>query len=373
MTQVSELRNRLDEICREGGLPVADVSAGTEIEESVHYQWIADESDTSAAASLIDRRYLVASITKPIVATAVLQQIAEGRLGLNQRVADVLPSFDRATLRQITIRHLLTHSSGFPDMLPDNEELRICQAPLSEFLEHALNVVPEFPAGTDCRYSSTGFLVLSAVFEQVVGTPISLHLKEKVFDALGMENTFLGVPPDQADHFLPTVLPCQLPIWQTSPTETDSAQWNWNSRYWRMLGAPWGGLITTARELGLFARMMVNSGCSADGRRILTNLVVDAAMTNQTQSMDSLPEPVRRQQQWSFGWRLNWLNHTACFSELLRETVIGHWGATGTMMWICPNTGRYCTILTTVPWEQSQPTIQRISNVIASVLSDVSF
>ena len=76
-------------------------------------------------------------------------------------------------------------------------------------------------------------------------------------------------------------------------------------------------------------------------------------------------EADRVQRAWGFGWRRNWLDHTATFSDFLAADAIGHWGATGTMMWIDPVTSRWCVILTTQPYEQSRSAIQRMSNVVA--------
>ncbi|MCA9058157.1 MAG: beta-lactamase family protein, partial [Planctomycetaceae bacterium] len=75
--------------------------------------------DCDQPSPLANRRYLVASITKPVVAMLTLQMAAEGLLSLTDRLESFLPAFDRAGLRRITIRNVLTHTSGLPDMLPN--------------------------------------------------------------------------------------------------------------------------------------------------------------------------------------------------------------------------------------------------------------
>jgi CubicO group peptidase (beta-lactamase class C family) len=356
-------------ICQSADLQYADVCAGTGSEELIQFQWTGTENSSAAfAAPAGQRRYLVASITKPVVAMAVLQLVTEGRLRLNAKLCELLPEFDVPQMRSITVRHLLTHSSGLPDMLPENEQLRIDHAPRSAFVSATARCRPDFPAGTDCRYSSMGIAALGAILEKLTGISLPDLIEQKLFAPLNMQSSWLGLPEDTADALMPTVIPSQLPVWQDP-----SSNWNWNSRYWRTLGAPWGGLITTAHDLGRFARMMLNNGAAENPsasiqREVLSPLVVAAATQNQTEFMPDLPEKTRRHQRWGLGWRLNWLNHAQVFCELLPETTFGHWGATGTMMWISRETGTWAVILTNMPYEQSSAPMQQISNCIASTL-----
>lgn len=365
----TSLLQSLAQICRDAGIQFADICAGNSTEEQFQFQWtgtgLSAEAYSCAAGH---RRYLVASITKPVVAMAVLQIVSDGQLRLNDRLCELLPEFDMPQMRSITIRHLLTHSSGLPDMLPENEQLRIEHAPREAFVSATARCRPDFSAGTDCRYSSMGIAALGAILEKLSRTSLPDLIEKNFFEPLEMKSSWLGLPDHSADSLMPTVIPSQLPIWQDS-----SSSWNWNSRYWRTLGAPWGGLITSAHDLGRFARMMLNHGmadstASTAQKQVLSSLVVEAATQNQTDCMPDLPERTRRHQRWGLGWRLNWLNHAQVFCELLPESTFGHWGATGTMMWISRETGTWAVILTNMPYEQSSAPMQRMSNQIASTL-----
>ena len=215
------------------------------------------------ADELPDRRYLIASITKPVVAMTAVQLAAKGHLALNDLVRDHLPGFHCGPLRQITIRHLLTHTSGLPDMLPQNTQLRAASATTQDFVNATAEVMPDFVAGTDCRYSSMGFAVLAAIIESITQSTCADHLLSNVLQPAEMNSTWLGLPSESVEELLPTVLPCDLPIWQTS-----NSAWSWNSRYWRTLGAAWGGMISTAEDLGRLARCLLNDGESrSTGRR----------------------------------------------------------------------------------------------------------
>lgn len=356
-TMESSLQERIRRVSAAGDLRTVDVCVGRVSQRDL-LQIGGDEGEASA-----DRpsRVLIASITKPIVAMAVARLAAEGEFSLTERIGTFLPAFRRAMYRRITIRHLLTHTSGFPDMLPDNEALRASHASLAEFLDKASHVELDFATARDCRYSSIGFLILGAIMESVTKTPTAEFLREHFFHPLGMKESWLGLPVDQVDRLVPTVAPSILPSWQPN-AET----WGWNSRYWRTLGAPWGGMISTAADLGLFAEMMLSDGCARGGQQIIPTQVLTACMSDQLRATAAQPDYRGPSRAWGLGWRHQWPDHFASFGDFVSNRTIGHWGATGTMMWIDPEAGTYAVILTTTPYETSQPTLQRISNLVAT-------
>ena len=370
------IEQALRDIAEKSSLKHVDIAAGDAGGLQLRMRYTAPESavqgsprevgsgSPSPAVEHPDRRYLIASITKPVVAMAAVQLAAEGHLALNDAVRDHLPGFHRGPLRQITIRHLLTHTSGLPDMLPHNAELRAASATAQDFVDATAQVMPDFVAGADCRYSSMGFAVLAAIIQSITQSTCADYLQDKVFRPAGMNSTWLGLPSEDVDELMPTVLPCELPIWQNS-----NSNWSWNSRYWRTLGAAWGGLISTAEDLGRLATCLLNEGKSgvpgSTAGSIWNSAVVDASLSNQSQHIAGLSDADRLQHAWGFGWRRNWLDHSATFSDFLSADAIGHWGATGTMMWIEPATARWCVILTTQPYEDSRSVIQRMSNVVA--------
>ncbi len=371
------IENSLHSIAEKSSLVFLDIAAGNASGQKVRVRYTGpdctnhDEMTSNAgvaalpASELSDRRYLIASITKPIVAMTAVQLAAGGAFALNDPVRDLLPGFNRGPLRQITVRHLLTHTSGLPDMLPQNKELRIAHASVEEFVQATAEVIPDFAAGTNCGYSSMGFAVLAAIVESVTQTSCASHLLQSVFQPLKMNSSWLGLPADSAGELLPTVLPCDLPVWQLAASD-----WGWNSRYWRTLGAAWGGMISTAEDLGRLAMCLLNDGEAQfpglGTHSVWNRNVVRSCITNQTQHISGLAEADRIQRGWGFGWRRNWLDHSAAFSDFLPANAIGHWGASGTMVWIDPTSSRWCVILTTQPYEQSQSVTQRMSNVIAT-------
>ena len=304
-----DVEQSLRSIAAKSSLKFLDLAAGDAASLKLRVRYspsdaVASHTDAAQflAADLIDRRYLIASITKPVVAIAAVQLAADGWFALNDPVRDLLPCFNRGPLRQITVRHLLTHTSGLPDMLPRNKELRIAHAGTQDFVNGTAELDPDFAAGTDCRYSSMGFAVLAAIIELITETTCAEHLLKKVFQPLEMKSSWLGLPSDSAEELLPTVLPCDLPIWQNAASD-----WGWNSRYWRTLGAAWGGMTSTAEDLGRLAMCLLNDGESKfpglATNTIWNRHVVRSSLANQTQHITGLAEADRIQQGWGFGWR----------------------------------------------------------------------
>ncbi len=312
-----------------------------------------------------DSIFLSASITKPIVAMAVMRLVERGDLTLSDHVVEYIPQFSDSSKRGITIRHLLTHTSGLPDMLPSNRELRMAQSPLSSFVEGTCQVPLDFPPGRGVQYQSMGFALLSAITEKVTGSTLTAFLSHEFFGPLGMQDTVLGAPDE---WFKPGGRAERLAIIDVPQEQIGGESWNWNSRYWLQLGAPWGGLLTTTSDLLRFGQMMLERG--TDGPvRIFSTATIAAATTNQLHAYPDIPEADRRCRGWGFGWRMNWPAHSASFGDLLGPRAYGHWGATGTMFWIDPDRNASVAILSTLPLDQRcGPALTKLSNAIVAAI-----
>lgn len=305
--------------------------------------------------------FLVASITKPIVGAAVLILAERGLLALDDRVETYVPAFGRTGKHAVTLRHLLTHTSGLPDMLPNNTELRAANAPLSAFVSGACECPLDFLPGTRVQYQSMGFALLGEVIHQVSGKSCARFLHDEVFEPLGMRDTALGTPPswfEGPDPKVNRIAGMRIPAQQEQG-------WDWNSPYWRRLGVPWGGLFTTPTDLGRLAQLMLGQG-SNGGRRILSPATVAAATRTQLEAIREVPENDRRTRVWGFGWRLNGAACSANFGDFLGPRAYGHWGATGTLLWIDPDLDAFAVLLSTEPYENSGSLLQHASNAITA-------
>lgn len=137
-----------------------------------------------------DTIFLIASITKPIVTSAVARLIERGDLSLDDRVADLMPGFEASGKEGVQVRHLMTHTSGLPDQIPENRAYREAHRPLSDFVARTCELPLAFDPGTRVSYQSSGINVLGAIVERVTGTALPEYLEEIFFKPLGLKDTW---------------------------------------------------------------------------------------------------------------------------------------------------------------------------------------
>lgn len=306
-----------------------------------------------------DAQFLIASLTKPLTVMAVMLLVERGQLSLDDPVARHLPRFAQNGKEEVCLHHLMTHTSGLPDMLPNNDQLRAAHQPFSAFVEETCRLPLLFKPGTRVNYQSMGTGVLAEILQQKARVPLAEFLNREIFQPLGMMDTSLGWQPDQKDRIASLRL----------SAEQQQQDWNWNSPYWLGFGAPWGGLITTPGDFGHLCLFMLQGGSLGD-TRLLSPATARTMTTNQLLQYPELPEEERRCRPWGLGWRLNWYYHPASFGELVGLKAYGHWGATGTMCWLDPDTEAFFVLFTTLPLAaESDRLITRVSNVVAGALA----
>ena len=303
-----------------------------------------------------DGMFLLASISKPLTYLGALKLVERGKLNLSDPVARYIPDFAAHHKDTTLVQHLFTHTSGLPDMLPDNDQLRRQQAPLERFIQGAIrDTVPLFPPGTQYSYQSMGTLVVAELIQRISGMTIHEYLKKELFDPLGLQSIGLGSRGlDRA----------RLVRVQTPPGR-DSKQWGWNSRYWQELGAPWGGVFSSPMDLAVISQLMINGG-THDGVRILSPSMVEMATTNRLDDYPDLPESTRRTLPWGLGWQMNHPGTSGSWSDLLDRQAFGHTGATGTMLWIDRDRDGFCMLLTTAVRSRAPWRLVQLSNIVAS-------
>ena len=215
---------------------------------------------------------------------------------------------DREARARLTLRHLLTHTSGLPDMPPGNLALRRRQAPLADFLAAALTLPLGSPPGTRVRYQSMGFLLAAVLAERVTGSTFRAHLQRVLCQPLGMHASSLGL----GGRVVAQTMTCEVP---------DDAG-GWNSHYWRDLGAPWGGAHGTAADVARLLRFFADPAAGPRAARAhLKVATVQAMLTLQTPT---------GQDRYGLGFRLG---AGGTGSSVL---TFGHGAATGGLAWLDP-------------------------------------
>jgi CubicO group peptidase (beta-lactamase class C family) len=273
-----------------------------------------------------DPVFLLASITKPMTAAAVMTLVDAGQLSLDDKVAKFFPSFTGEGREIITVRHLLTHTGGLPDMLADDEMLREKHATLADYREGAIKAPLKFPPGTKYSYASMGILLSAEIAQKITGKPIADIVEERVFKPLGMHRTGYGL----RGRANATMVASQGAPAMTEAGKKSWESWNWNSEYWRNLGAPWGGALGSAADIDRFYREFL------DRRgRILKPGTEQLMITNQS------PAGVKAS---GLGFDLP----PGVGAPATGPATFGHNGSTGTYSWVDPDTGTICVVLTSL-------------------------
>jgi CubicO group peptidase (beta-lactamase class C family) len=259
-----------------------------------------------------------------MTAAGVMLLADRGKLALSDPVHKFIPEFAGADRELVTVQHLLTHTSGLPDMLPENVELRKRHAPLAEFVAGVCKTPLLFRPGTKVSYQSMGILLAAEIAQRIMQVPFRDFLRSEIFLPLGMKETSLGL----GGRRIADTAQCQV--------ENGDDDWNWNTPYWRDLGAPWGGVHATAGDIAKFLQAFLRS----DGA-VLKRETALAMTTSHTPGLNEA---------WGLGWRLD----PGAFGRGCSPRTFGHYGATGTVAWADRETGVQCVLLTTKPADQSR-------------------
>jgi len=281
------------------------------------------------AATTTDAMFLLGSISKPVAVTALMTLYDRGEFRLDDRVKRFLPSFTGEGREAVTIRHLLTHVSGLPDQVAANDALRRQHADLPVFVEHAIREPLQFASGSRYQYSSMGILLAAHVAERISGVGIKELVDRSVFKPLGMMRSAQGLGRFAIGDFVPCQMDGAAP--ESGGGDPSSADWNWNSPYWRALGAPWGGTHASAADIGRFlAEFLLKRGA------VVKPATAGLMVTNQNG-----PGLTPRGLGFDVG--------AAAGSKGCSERTFGHTGSTGTLAWADPATETICVVLTSLP------------------------
>jgi D-alanyl-D-alanine carboxypeptidase len=187
----SELREKIDkaaqEVLAQTGVPSASIAI---VKNGgigyLHAYGFARLDPRTPAQS--EMRYSVGSISKQFTAAAVLLLQEEGKLSLDDKVAKFIPKLTRAN--EVTIRQLLSHTSGYQDYWPQDYVPPFMLQPITaeRIMELWAHKPLDFDPGTKWQYSNTNYVVAGVIIEKVSGVPLLQFLQQRVFSPLGMKS-----------------------------------------------------------------------------------------------------------------------------------------------------------------------------------------
>lgn len=300
---------------------------------AVRYRAYDEETDTGVEfppdrqlPMRADTVFDLASVSKLFTSVLAVQQIERGRLELEAPVASYLPDFARAGKQDMTIRQLLTHTSGFRAWIP------LYEAPThEERIRLLLDEAPVDPPGTAYRYSDLNLISLQLVLERITGRTLDVLLHEGITGPLGMRSTRYNPPAS----------------WKPRIAATEDARRPWSGLD---RGLVWGevhdenafslggvaghaGVFSDAWDLAVLGRTLLNGGVYGR-RRILTPESVELMFTDFNTAFpgDEHGLGFELYQHWYMG-------------AMATPRTAGHTGFTGTCLVLDPTTDSFLVVL----------------------------
>jgi CubicO group peptidase (beta-lactamase class C family) len=239
-----------------------------------------------------DALFWIASQSKPMTATALMMLVDEGKVNVEDPVEKYLPEFKgqmlaverdaqhvvlRKPAHPIKVREILSHTSGLPFKSP-MEEPTLDQMRLRDAVRSYTLVPLEFEPGTKYQYSNAGINTAGRIVEVVSGVAYEQFMEQRLFKPLGMKDTTFWPSASQLKRLAGSYKPNDE---KTGLVETTVTQLQYPLDDRRRQPMPAGGLFSTARDVSLFCRMVLNGG-TLNGKRYLSEAAVEQMTSKQT-------------------------------------------------------------------------------------------
>lgn len=272
----------------------------------------------------------LASLSKPIATTTALMLLVDrGRVQLDATVATYLPDFRAPGTAPITVRMLLTHTSGLrADLL--TAQLRALRS-RAELLQAVYAESPRIPPGSRVVYSDLNAVLLGEIVARVSGEPLDQFVAREVFQPLAMRDARYRPPTLERPRIAPTG------IWRGHPVAGEV-----NDPTAAKLGGVSGnaGVFATGLDLARFAQFLLREGTLPDGTRLVKQETVRLFTTRSPQA-DVGPD------HRALGWQAVPTDESiSSAGTLFGPRSFGHTGWTGTSLWIDPDRNLFVILLT---------------------------
>ncbi len=270
----------------------------------------------------------IASMTKPITATAVMMLREEGKLSVDDPVAKYLPELGdlktpEGKSAKLTLRHLLTHTSGMREATA--EQYQTARS-LADVIPFYAGKPLKFEPGSRWQYCQSGINSLGRIIEIVSGQSFPEFLQQRLFDPLGMKDTTFYLSPKQLPRLAKTYRHTEAGLQEEPISFLNGHPPTDHDRY----PAPNGGLFSTAPDYSTFCRMILNQG-TLNGKRYLKPESVKLMTSIQT---GDLQTGFTDGNGWGLGWCV--VRQPQGLTAMLSAGTCGHGGAYGTQAWIDP-------------------------------------
>ncbi|MBX7450500.1 beta-lactamase family protein [Mycolicibacterium sp. 3033] len=327
---------------------------------------------TPAEPMTVDTVFDVASLTKVLAtATAVMQLYEQGRVRLDDPVQKYLPAFDlmhdphRAA---VTVRTLLTHTSGLPGDVNLDDPWGLAHADRAEGMRRALTAPVELPPGAVFRYSDINFELLGALVEAVTGEREDAYVRRNVFAPLGMADTryLPSTGPVARNHaLLSRIAPTRLDTEgrpSTNPHFGSVMRGVVDDPTSRRMGGVAGhaGVFSTAADIGRFAQALLDRLAGRPSAFPLRQATLQTMTAPNRPSAAGARRGVR-----GLGWDID-TGYSGSRGTVFPVGSFGHTGFTGTSLWIAPGSDSYVVVLSNAVHTPGSPPIARLAGAVAT-------
>lgn len=298
-------------------------------EKVVHLDAIGDADIAARRPMRPDTIFWIASMTKPVTATAVLMMQEAGKLSVEDLVAKYLPEFKNLKTADgkpapVTIRHLLTHTSGMGEITPDEARtIKTLAGVIPVYVEKPVTYRP----GTKWTYCQSGINTAARIVEVVSGMTFDRFVEQRLFGPLAMRDTTFYLSAEQLPRLAQSYR--KSSTGGLEPAENRFLLGKAATSRDRFPAAN-GGLFSTAPDYARFCRMILNGG-TYSGTRYLKPESVALMTSVQTGDLKTGFTPGN-------GWGLGWcvVREPQGVTAMLSPGTFGHGGAYGTQAWIDP-------------------------------------
>ncbi|GAA3401865.1 serine hydrolase domain-containing protein [Paenibacillus hodogayensis] len=322
--------------------------AGVHTAGQAHTSATSGSDGDGSIAVKTDTIYDCASLTKVVATLPLILLLTDrGRLRLGDPVAEYIPAFAAAGKSAVTVKQLLSHTSG----LLSHKDLYSHGWSPDEVKAHIYAQPLEYEPGTKMVYSDLGFITLGEIASVLFGEPLAAAATKHVFEPLGMTDT--------------RYLPSEELLPRIAATEYDDAldRHKWGEVHDENCGALGGasghaGLFSTAGDLAKYAAMWLAGGKGGQGR-LLSEAAVATAIRSHTDGL-----PANR----GLGWVLQGDPWDAS-GDLLSPRCFGHTGFTGTSIWMDPAKDCFAVLLTNRVHYGREKSVVRLRNCFHNVVA----
>lgn len=318
-----------------------------------------------------DTIFDLASLSKVIgTATTTMLLIEDGKLTLDTRVADVLPEFAQHEKGDVTVKDLMTHSSGLKpyDSWKAAEEMRQPEESQNSALYRRIaSLEKQYPTAEYINYSCLNYLTLARLNETAAGESQHSLLKRRVWEPLGMNDTGYLLTEEQLSRVAP-VFKGELPEGRAYGSTHDPLAYYYGSSMDHCPGN--AGLFSSAPDIAKYAQMILNKG-ELNGVQVFKPETIElmTSLHAELPHYDGADAPPGEIWHRALGWHL-YSDPPYTHPNAPKFAFIGHTGYTGTYIWIDMNSNSFILLMANAVYSKDPPKITPTRRAVTGILVD---